>query len=281
MENNELFQTIERLKESLSDVESARRQVSETVSAYKDTRVEINSFVSKLGQIEQSLSGLIDLLQNNKVLIEQQASQSVDVLCASCEEVIKQTQASLNTSTTNFEEKNNQTVNDLKSQISRFNETVDKAGILSNEVQKTTNAVASLSANIKSLQAEIKASQKTNDKAFRDIDTAQKNMTSQLSEQDNSLAKLSQAHSLANTKLGKIDPKLQEVQKSLVKHTNNINDQIAQKLLNISNSIDNGYSNHINKMKILKAYVITNLFISIVILIIFIIFILKKFISVH
>lgn len=45
MENNELFQTIEQLKNTLSDVASARQQVEDVISAYTHTNTEINTYM--------------------------------------------------------------------------------------------------------------------------------------------------------------------------------------------------------------------------------------------
>ena len=283
MENNELFQTIERLKESLSDVESARHQVSETVSAYKGTQVEINSFVSKLQQIEHSLSGLIALLQNNKVLIEQQASQSVEVLCASCEEVITQTKSSLSSSSTAFTEQNKKAVDELNAQITRLHETIDKTSALSNEVQKTSNAVASLIASVGTLQTELASSQQAQDKAISEIDTSQKDMSNQLSAtdstinnivtslngQDNSLAQLSQSLSAANSKLKGLDTLLKGVQQALINHTSILNNQIVQNLSSLNDTIKEGQSTLQSKVGVLQILLIIQLVISVITLIVF------------
>ena len=80
MENNELFKTIEQLKETLAEISSARQQVSDTVSAYAQTQTEIHSYAKHLMEIENVLSKLISLLQNNEVTIEQQSSSVISNL---------------------------------------------------------------------------------------------------------------------------------------------------------------------------------------------------------
>ena len=45
MENNTLFKTIEQLKETLTDISSARQQVTDTVTAYALTQKEIHSYI--------------------------------------------------------------------------------------------------------------------------------------------------------------------------------------------------------------------------------------------
>lgn len=80
MKNNELFQSIEHLKETLSDVASAREQVSETVKAYSQTQKEIRLYIDNLNKIEVAISSLITLFQNNKVVVDQQSTNAVNNL---------------------------------------------------------------------------------------------------------------------------------------------------------------------------------------------------------
>lgn len=64
MANDELFKTIEQLKKTLSDVSSARQQVTDTVNAYEKTSIEIKLYADNLKAIEESVKSLTASLQS-------------------------------------------------------------------------------------------------------------------------------------------------------------------------------------------------------------------------
>lgn len=92
--NNDLYQTIEELKDTLANIDSARKQVSDTIAAYSETQNGIQNYVEKLDGIESGLKKLIFLLQNNKVIIEQQASSAVANLQTTCNIIAEKTKRS-------------------------------------------------------------------------------------------------------------------------------------------------------------------------------------------
>ena len=85
--NNDLYQTIEELKNTLVNIDSARKQVRDTVAAYSATQSGIQNYVDKLHDIENALKQLVALLQNNKVIIEQQVSSAIVNLQTTCTEI--------------------------------------------------------------------------------------------------------------------------------------------------------------------------------------------------
>lgn len=169
MENNELFQTIEQLKSTLSDVSSAREQVTETVQAYSQTQKEIHSYVTNLEQIEKSITSIISLLQNNKVVIDQQSKNAVNNLKTSCDTVISYAKNEFSSTAQSFADDTNRNVASMASQIERFDRTIEKANTLTNKVETTSKEVSSLIGSVKALQEDLVSSQKSQDEAIGNI----------------------------------------------------------------------------------------------------------------
>lgn len=194
MENIELLKTIEQLKETLSDVATARDQVNETVKAYSKTQTEIHFYIENLNQIESAISSLISMLQNNKIIVEQQSINAVDNLKASCDVILNQAKSEFVATSLRFSDETGRSVNSLTTQIERFDHSIDKANTLTNKVEATSKEVSGLIASVKSLQVDIVNSQKTQDEANEHIREMLSDAKVSLSKQDEVLSQ--NAHNL-------------------------------------------------------------------------------------
>lgn len=159
MENNELFKTIEQLKETLAEISSARQQVSDTVSAYAQTQTEIHSYTKHLMEIENVLSKLISLLQNNEVTIEQQSSSVVSNLKKSCDTILSKTKDGLATVSHKFAEDTTANIDFMGKQIEKFNHIIENAGQLTSRVELISTETKKLVSLITVLQKDFSSSQ--------------------------------------------------------------------------------------------------------------------------
>lgn len=140
MENSELFKTIEQLKETLTEISSARQQVIDTVSAYAQTQKEIHSYTKNLKEIEDALSQLISLLQNNKITIEHQSSSVVSNLKKSCDIVLTKTKDELATASHKYTEDTAANIELMRKQIERFDHIMEKADQLASRIQTSVSS---------------------------------------------------------------------------------------------------------------------------------------------
>jgi len=222
MENNELFQTIEQLKSTLSDVSSAREQVTETVQAYSQTQKEIHSYVTNLEQIEKSITSIISLLQNNKVVIDQQSKNAVNNLKTSCDTVISYAKNEFSSTAQSFADDTNRNVASMASQIERFDRTIEKANTLTNKVETTSKEVSSLIGSVKALQEDLVSSQKSQDEAIGNISTKQDQTNTSLSEL-----------------ISKQNHVVEELGKSISENSNSIKEKLSSVITATSNSLIN------------------------------------------
>lgn len=161
--NNDLYQTIEELKDTLANIDSARKQVSDTVAAYSATQSRIQDYVDKLCGIENALKKLVALLQNNKVIIEQQASSAITNLQTTCTEITTKIQKGQEAMSLSFSEKLNSRIQEIDRQVSAFDNSVKQAESLAKNIKETSDNVANVVQTIKVIRQELSSSQKEQD----------------------------------------------------------------------------------------------------------------------
>ncbi|MBR1726736.1 MAG: hypothetical protein IJ724_08850 [Muribaculaceae bacterium] len=275
MENNELFKTIERLKESLAEVESARQQVSETVAAYSDTQKEIGSYAAKLNDIKSALNGLITLLQNHKVIINEQSSQAVANLSSTCNTIITNADSKLSRTSAAFASASEASIMKMKEQQRLFDETIEKAGAIKNEV-------TALASSIRTIQTEFSLSQKAQDEAISRIDKTVNSISSQLSTTDttingisnvlathgNSLADVKQSLNSLSTSIAQLSTSVQNLQSTIVQRVNNAQSQLEQQVVSLGQDVTTRHDELKNKVSTLQTLLIVQLVISVITIII-------------
>lgn len=159
MENNELFKSIEQLKETLAEISSARQQVSDTVSAYAQTQKKIHSYTKNLMEIENVLSKLVSLLQNNEVTIKQQSSSVISNLKKSCDTVLSKTEDELTTVSHKFAEDTAANIDSMGKQIEEFNHVIENAGQLTSRMELISTETNKMVSLITVLQNDLSSSQ--------------------------------------------------------------------------------------------------------------------------
>ena len=188
MGNNELFKTIEQLKETLAEISSARQQVSDTVSAYAQTQTEIHSYTKNLMEIENVLSKLVSLLQNNEVIIGQQSETAISKLETSCNVVLDRTKVELSTISQKFAENASVNIEGMNKQIEKFSHIIEKTHQLTSKVDIISSEIRELTSLIVTLQKNLALSLTTQDKIIDDINRNQNFISDQLQTVNNAIA---------------------------------------------------------------------------------------------
>ena len=184
MENSEIIRTIEKLKTTLTDVESARKQVKDTVEAYSNTQIEIQSYVDTLKHIEESISELIKLLDDKNTVLDQQVDSFIETTKNTCDSVIDQIQEKLTTVSQGFANETNRSINSFKVQIDRFDSSINKVDTLTTKVDEIAKEVSTVLETNKNLQKELHDSQKAQDVVIDSICKSQKDIINTLAHQD-------------------------------------------------------------------------------------------------
>lgn len=180
--NNNLYQTIEELKNTLENIDSARKQVSDTVAAYSATQSGIQDYVDKLCGIESALKQLVVLLQNNKVIIEQQASSAIANLQTTCTEITAKISEEQEATALSFSERLNSKIQEIDRQVSTFDNFVKRAESLAKNIKEISDNVANVVQTVKVIRQELSFSQNEQDVVLGRIDGNVSSLMSSCSE---------------------------------------------------------------------------------------------------
>lgn len=173
MENNELFQTIEQLKNTLSDVASARQQVEDVISAYTHTNTEINSYIENLERIEVAISAVIELLSNNKTAIEQQLTSIVGDFKQSCTSIVSYIKKELAASTKQFDIEASRNIINLTMQIKSLEAVMDNVAKLTSIAEIISDSTNKIVDSVNAVKQELNTSQKNQDEAIKNVGNTQ------------------------------------------------------------------------------------------------------------
>ncbi len=173
MENNELFQTIEQLKNTLSDVASARQQVEDVISAYTHTNTEINSYIENLERIEVAISAVIELLSNNKTAIEQQLTSIVGDFKQSCTSIVSDIKKELAASTKQFDIEASRNIINLTMQIKSLEAVMDNVAKLTSIAEIISDSTNKIVNSVNAVKQELNTSQKNQDEAIKNVGNTQ------------------------------------------------------------------------------------------------------------
>lgn len=180
MENNELFQTIEQLKNTLSDVASARQQVEDVISAYTNTNTEINSYIENFERIEVAISAVIELLSNSKTAIEQQATSVVSKFKQSCTSIIGDINKKLTASSKQFGVETSRNIANMTRQIESLEAAVNNATKLTSIAEIISASTNNIVDSVNTIKQELNASQKIQDEAIKNIGNIQMSVLHQV-----------------------------------------------------------------------------------------------------
>lgn len=180
--NNNLYQTIEELKNTLENIDSPRKQVSDTVAAYSATQSGIQDYVDKLCGIESALKQLVALLQNNKVIIEQQASSAIANLQTTCTEITAKISEEQEATALSFSERLNSKIQEIDRHVSTFDNSVKRAESLAKNIKEISDNVANVVQTVKVIRQELSFSQNEQDVVLGRIDGNVSSLMSSCSE---------------------------------------------------------------------------------------------------
>lgn len=237
----ELYETIEDFKDTLSEISSAREQVSNTVNAYAKTQECIQNYINKLEGVEHCLDELFLLLQNNKTVINQQASTAITNLQTTCDKVVEETRNKLSEASQLFSKELSSNLRVMSNYVEEFDKAIKKASALTNDVENMSNEVANLTSSINILQQELSTSQKEQNNILTHID----NGINSLAENNARIITLEQevigqVKTANNSIIGKLDDIQRKTEKSFGDMANNITlmQDSVNKNININRSFE-------------------------------------------
>lgn len=148
----DINKALERLEENLKNVDSARKQVENTVASSADLQNIVNGYVASLDSLVQDIEQLINDLANYKSLKTDELESSIHKIDAACEKTVEAFKKMLAAAEDDFKMKLNGQIekivsenNKLSGEVERLHENqepLERAITTSTEVSKKTSALS-------------------------------------------------------------------------------------------------------------------------------------------
>lgn len=157
---------LERLEKNLSEVESAKKQVEETIATSESLQQIIGRYSDSLVELNKEITKFIAEVHNYQSLKTSELDTAIKKIMTSCEVVISKFNVDVKTSTDAFNAK--------------FSEAITKFGSVNNKLAEQVTKLSSLHGTLKDATSEIKEIE-------RKLDEIAKNLKDSQAEQDRTL----------------------------------------------------------------------------------------------
>ena len=169
MENNELFQTIEQLKSTLSEISSAREQVEKTVKSSTDLQKVVEDYVASVKTLCVGLNAWNDSLGDFGNDLRERYEKAISKLITSCSEIITTFHTDVGKIATVFKTQTEDTISKFEKQNNTLSDKVKELGVLRDEIKTAIAEIAPIKESLSQLSKELKESQKEQDIVLDDI----------------------------------------------------------------------------------------------------------------
>lgn len=157
---------LERLEKNLSEVESAKKQVEETIATSESLQQIIGRYSDSLVELNKEITKFIAEVHNYQSLKTSELDTAIKKIMTSCEAVISKFNVDVKSSTDAFNAK--------------FSEAITKFGSENNKLAEQVTKLSSLHGTLKEATSEIKEIE-------RKLDEIAKNLKDSQAEQDRTL----------------------------------------------------------------------------------------------
>lgn len=160
---------LERLENNLAEVESAKKQVEETIATSESLQQIIGRYTDTLNAMGKDISSFIEEIRNYKDINTSELSSATDAIKTSCECVINKFNADVKDATKSFDEKLSETIVNFGSENEKLRIQVNKLYSLQDFLNKATKELNDVENKVNILATELKTSQDSQDTTLASI----------------------------------------------------------------------------------------------------------------
>lgn len=157
---------LERLENNLAKVESARKQVEETIATSESLQQIIGRYTETLSAMGKDISAFIEEIRNYHDIKTSELDSAADAIKTSCECVINKFNADVKDAIKGFNEKFAETIEKFGSENDKLRIQVDKVNSLQDVLNKATKEVNDVEKKVDILATELKNSQDEQDQTL-------------------------------------------------------------------------------------------------------------------
>ena len=181
---------LERLEKNLSDVESAKLQVDETIATSESLQQIISRYSESLQSLNSEISTLVAEVNNYQSLKTSQLDGAIAKIMDTCDRVVNKFNADIKKSTNNFGELCAEASKSIEVESSKLAEHVNKIDSLYTVLDKATKEVVDIKKTLDMISEDIKISQGEQDKSLANIQSSLLSLSTSITSQINSVQTL-------------------------------------------------------------------------------------------
>lgn len=157
---------LERLETNLTEVESAKKQVEETIATSESLQQIIGRYSESLSSMGKDISAFIEEIRNYQGNKTSVLDSAVDTIKTSCDCVINKFNAEVKLAIKSFDEKLSETIVKFGSENEKLRIQVNKLNSLQEVLNKAIKEVNEVENKVDILATELKNSQDEQDKVL-------------------------------------------------------------------------------------------------------------------
>ena len=239
---------LERLENNLAEVESAKKQVDETIATSENLQKIIGRYSDTLSTMGKDISVFIEEIRNYQDIETSELSSAVDAIKTSCECVINKFNADVRDVIKSFDEKITETIVKLGSENEKLQNQVNKLDSLQDFLNKATKELNEVENKVDILATELKTSQDSQDKTLASIKSSLEALPSSVKSHTEAIVEEVKNHALdlkikSEEIIEDISKAIQKLDKqnSVLTGTKELCDGIKGDIENLKDSIDSKF----------------------------------------
>lgn len=169
---------LERLETNLAEVESAKKQVDETIATSESLQQIIGRYSESLSSMGKDISAFIEEIRNYQGNKTSELDSAVDTIKTSCDCVINKFNAEVKLAIKSFDEKIAETIVSFGSENEKLCVQVNKLNSLQDVLNKAIKEVYEVEKKVDILATELKNSQDEQNKVLANVKSSLKTLPS-------------------------------------------------------------------------------------------------------
>lgn len=239
---------LERLETNLAEVESAKKQVEETIATSESLQQIIGRYSESLSSMGKDISAFIEEIRNYQGNKTSELDSAVDTIKTSCDCVINKFNAEVKLAIKSFDEKLSETIVKFGSENEKLRIQVNKLNSLQDVLNKATKEVNEVEKKVDILATELKNSQDSQDKTLASVKSSLEALPSSVKSQAEVIVEEVKNHALdlkakSEEIIEDVSKAIQKLdnQNSVLAGTKELCDGIKGDIENLKGSIDSQF----------------------------------------
>ena len=227
--------SLERLEQSLKDIESAKNQVEKTVKTSNELQGVVAGYVSSLDTLLTTVKEWVEEISSFQGSNITGIEKSIVNVQNSCDKVIEKFTNSTDKVSDNLKHKTEEELSKFEGANTKLTSQVDKLAKLDEHLKSATSAIDSVKDKLGEVLKELKDSQNTQDESLEALGKGQEKLCTKSDEIKTSCNEISKSLGSVSSKIGGITNVVNDSKKEISEIKRNIDTYKNEIRLDISN----------------------------------------------